>query len=258
MTNHHRNTRSAKGCRLLLLCGSAVTSAAFWPAAGGLFAQEGPNSSIFSGKLNSALAAQPPAAAQPAGTRRSPPVMASATSWYEIPVVPPKEVQVRDIITIRVDLGARVTSEGEVQRRKQGRYDAILNDWLVLNGLKSVKPAPQSDGDQRVQGNLNQLYRATGELETIESMKFEIGTQVAAILPNGNLVLEAHRKVVINDEVWLVSLSGVCRREDIQPGNFVLSKDVADLSIEKREYGQVRDSYKRGFVSRVLDLLSPF
>jgi flagellar L-ring protein precursor FlgH len=185
-------------------------------------------------------------------------VLPPTTSWYEIPLAPPKEVRVHDIITIRVDMGARVTSEGEVQRRKQGRYDAILNDWLVLNGLKSAKPAPQTDGDQRIQGNLNQLFRATGELETAESIKFEIGTQVAAVLPNGNLVLEAHSKKVINDEVWMISLSGVCRREDIQPGNFVLSKDIANLDIVKREYGQIRDSYKRGFVSRMLDLFSPF
>ena len=240
--------------KLLILGGGALVSAGLWIPAGTSLGQDGPNSSIYSGKLNAAMAAQPPL---PPG-RRYDGLPAPVTSWYEIPLAPPKEVRVNDIITIRVDLGSRVIAEGEVQRRKQGRYDAILNDWLILNGLKSVKPAPQSEGDQRIQGNLNQLYRSTGELETTESMKFEIGTQVAAILPNGNLVLEAHRKVVSNDEVWLVSLSGVCRREDIQPGNFVLSKDIADLSIEKREHGQIRDSYKRGFVSKMLDLLNPF
>lgn len=250
----HPETKTKRHGRLRV-CGSALAGAALWCFCGGLMAEDGPNSSIFSGKLEAAMQ-ESAALADTAGRSRE--VLPPTTSWYEIPLAPPKEVRVHDIITIRVDLGARVTSEGEVQRRKQGRYDAILNDWLVLNGLKSVKPAPQTEGDQRIQGNLNQLFRATGELETTESVKFEIGTEVAAVLPNGNLVLEAHRKVVINDEVWMVSLSGVCRREDIQPGNFVLSKDIANLDLAKREYGQIRDSYKRGFVSRMLDLFSPF
>lgn len=246
-----------QGRKLLLACRSAVTGAALWSAAGSLLAQEGPNSSIFSGRLEAAMKAAPPAGAT-VPARGGQPLPAPVTSWYEIPLPPPKEVKVNDKITIRVDLGRRVSSEGEVQRRKQGRYDAILNDWIVLTGLKKATPAPQTDGDQRIQGNLNQLYRATGELETTESMKFDIGATVAAVLPNGDLVLEAHSKVNFNDEVWMVSLSCVCSRESIQPGNYVLSKDVANLDITKREYGQIRDSYKRGFVTRMLDLLSPF
>ena len=161
-------------------------------------------------------------------------------------------------MTIRVDLGAQVISEAEMQRRKNATYDALLNNWVILNGLKSVKPSPQSEGDPRVQGNLNQLYRATGELETVESLKFEIAAKVAAVLPNGNLVLEAHRQVVNNDEVWMHSLSGVCRREDIGPGNIVLSEDIADLEVSKREHGHVRDSYKRGWFTLWLDRFNPF
>jgi len=171
---------------------------------------------------------------------------------------PPKEVRVNDLITMRVDISQRLISDGEVQRRKQQRWDAILNDWIFLNGLRSVKPAPQTEGDQRVQYNVNQQNRATGDLETSESLKFELATTVAAVLPNGNLVLEAHRKIQVNEELWQVSLTGVCRREDIQPGNIILSKDVADLNLSKKELGIIRDGYRRGFVTRFLDTFSPF
>lgn len=206
-------------------------------------ADDGPNSSIFSGQL-------PP---QPVGIAAH-----SPTSWYEVALPPPKEVKEQDIVTIRVDLGARVSSEGEMQRRKNSNYSAVLNDWLILEGLKAIRPAPQSQGDQKIQGQLNQLFRATGELETTESMKFEIAAKVAAVLPNGTLVLEAHREVRNNNEIWMHSLSGICRREDIGPGNIVLSKDLADLKIAKREHGHVRDSYKRGWFLRWMDQFHPF
>jgi flagellar L-ring protein precursor FlgH len=232
------------------LASAALLGGTAWGTSSRLLADDGPNSSLFSGRLR----ALPVSARQPGEA----PLPTPTTSWYEVPLPPPKEVRVQDIITIRVDLAVRMTSDAEWQRRKNAKYDAILNDWIRLVGLRAVKPAPQSDGDQRVQGNLNIQDRSQGELETTESLKFEIAATVAAVLPNGNVVLEAHRTVRNNHEYWLHSLSGICRREDIGPGNIVLSKDLANLQIEKREMGQVRDSYKRGWLTRWWDEFTPF
>jgi flagellar L-ring protein precursor FlgH len=227
---------------------------------------DAPNSSLYSGRSRPIAMMQAgngprpgpgmmdPAPRPPYGTTAPPP----PTNWYEYPLPPQKEVRVKDIITIRVDIAQRQNSEGQVQRRKQGKWDAVLDDWIFLNGLRSVKPAPQTEGDQRVQYNVNQQNRATGTMQTVESVKFEIATTVQSILPNGNLVLEAHRKVRINEELWLVSLSGICRREDILASNVIVSNNVADLSIEKTEIGIIRDGYRRGFITRFLDTFSPF
>lgn len=218
--------------------------------AGLALAQDGPNSSLYSGRTGSFPTAST--------MRGYPGTVPPATNWYEVPLPPPKEVRVHDIITIRVDMGARVSSDVQFQRRRTAQYNAILNDWLLLEGLKAIKPDPQADGDQQVQGNLNQLNRVTGDLETTEAIKFEIAAEVAAVLPNGNLVLEAHRTIRNNNELWMHSLSGVCRREDIGPGNLILSKDIANLNIDKRELGHIRDSYKRGWFARWFDQFQPF
>ena len=258
--------------RLRVLILLAAASAQGWNA----LAEDGPNSSLYSGRLASArrtMQPLPPAAGPFNGGGNSPqpsfispaaPLSSNsqgtplATSWYEIPLPPPKEVKKEDIITIRVDLGTRVSSEGEVQRRKTSSYDAVLKDWVVLDGLRSVRPAPQTQGEPRIQGSNNQTLRTQAELETNESIKFDIAAKVSSILPNGTIVLEAHRRIQNNNEVWIVSLGGICRREDIQPGNVVLSKDIADLKIDKREVGHIRDSYKRGWITRLLDTFNPF
>jgi len=249
-----------------LLAGGALASL----AAGAAAQDDTPNSSLYSGRARPLLMAQarqdgrpaPAPAPSPSDLPPRPPYGMTGptppTGWYEYPLPPQKEVRVRDIITIRVDVSQRLNSEGQVQRRKQGKWDAVLDDWIVLNGLRGVKLAPQTDGDQRVQYNVNQQNRATGTMQTVESLKFEIATTVQAVLPNGNLVLEAHRTLRINEEMWQVSLSGICRREDIQPGNTLLSKDIADLNIDKRDMGIIRDGYRRGFITRFLDTFSPF
>jgi flagellar L-ring protein precursor FlgH len=180
------------------------------------------------------------------------------SSWTFRQLEAPHEIKIHDIISIRVDEKAQVLSGGEVERRKNGLYDAYLKDWVHLVGLKALKPDEQADGDQRIQGQLNQLYRTEAELETMESMKFEIAAEVADIRPNGNLVLEAHRVIRVNDETWEYSLSGICSADDVGPGLVVLSRDIAELSIKKRERGHVRDGYRRGWFTRWFDVLQPF
>jgi len=254
--------RGAAGASLSL-------SLAGWTLLGESLADDGPNSSLYSQRVSElkplpALGMPAIVKVQQPGQMPMPPGAATSgagpsnMSWYEIPLPPTKEVKVNDIITIRVDTGARTSEMAQMQRRRTAQYDAKLNDWIVLEGLRAIKPAPQSSGDQTIQGNLQQLNRVTSQLETAESLKFEIAATVAAVLPNGNVVLEAHRTIRSNNEQWMHSLSGVCRREDIGPNNIVLSKDIANLQGEKRELGQIRDAYKRGWLSRWWDQFGPF
>jgi flagellar L-ring protein precursor FlgH len=257
MTRYDPITRDLGRLPRRVLLRGAICTGLSLGAAGLALSEDGPNSSLYSGRMPPAnpLMALPATGSIPTfATGAAPP----NTSWYEVPLPPPKEVRVHDIITIRVDTGARLSTQSQLQNRRTAQYDALLNDWVVLEGLRAVKPAPQSEGDQRIQGNLNQLNRTTGQLDTTESLKFEIAATVQAILPNGNVVLEAHRMIENNDEKWLHSLSGVCRREDIGPGNVILSKDIANLQISKRELGQIRDSYKRGWLTRWWDQFGPF
>lgn len=179
-------------------------------------------------------------------------------SWTYAPVQTPKELRIHDLLTIRVDELSRMTSEGGVQRRKNTLYDAILSNWIILDGLRWVKPSPQSNGDPRVTGQTTQTYRAQSEMDTRESLSFNITAEIVDVRPNGTMVVEAHKRVRVNNDVWEYSLSGVCRKEDIGPDNVVLSRNLSDLNVFKRERGHVRDGYRRGWFTRWLDELQPF
>ena len=173
------------------------------------------------------------------------PLTLREASPYYRHLPPPKELRTNDLITIRVDIKSQTSSEGEAERRRNLLYDAVLRDWVILKGL-DVKPSPQSGGDPRIQGQINGLFRAEGEVETNERVAFNITATIADIRPNGTLVLEAHKTVQVNDMAWDYSLSGICRKEDVIE-NVILSDRIAELSVYKRERGQVRDSYKRGW-----------
>jgi len=190
-------------------------------------------------------------------SRRAPLTLQNG-SWTFIPQVLPRRLSVNDRVTVRVDELARVQAEGNGQRRRNAQYDAILQDWIHLIGLKAAKPDAQNDGDQRIKGQLRQLDRAQSDLETRESLALNIACTVSDIRPNGDLVLEGHKQIHINDNFWEVSLTGICRHEDVGPDNVVLSRNIVNMKLDKRERGQVRAGYKRGWLLRWIDEFHPF
>lgn len=229
---------------------SITVAAALAGLAGPAAGQQRMSSSLYQQDMPRPLANQQ-------GLGNQPPGFDAGGSWIRTPVIPPKEIRIHDLVSIRVEELARMQSESTVQRRKNALYNAVLLDWLKLDGLNILK-APQAQGDPRVKGQLDQTYRTQGDTLTRESLTFNIAAEVVDIRPNGTLVLEAHREVKNNEDVWNYSLTGICRKEDIGPNNVILSRDIAQMQLHKRERGSTRDSYKRGWLIRWMDELAPF
>lgn len=174
-----------------------------------------------------------------------------------VPTPEPPTIGLNDIVTVVVKDAFQYTNEGELVQRKLANLEATLKDWIELDGL-NVQKAPQDQGDPKVSGQLNSQYRAISEMETVGGVQFRITARVVDIRPNGNLVLEARKEVVDNEEVWEQRLTGEVRPEDIAPDNTVFSEKLADLRIVKDETGSIRDGYKRGWFKRMYERFNPF
>jgi flagellar L-ring protein precursor FlgH len=183
------------------------------------------------------------------------PLATSSLTYRQIQ--PPKKIEPHDLVTIVVIESSQSLATGEFEGRKNASVDATLKSWIELDGL-NLKPAPQEDGDPRVNGTYVNQYRAEGELETRQALKFNITAEVVDIRPNGNLVLEATKRVQQDDEIWEASIIGIVRPEDIDPRNRVTSDALAKPMIYVRSAGHVRDSYRRGWLHRLYDRFAPF
>jgi flagellar L-ring protein precursor FlgH len=180
-----------------------------------------------------------------------------ASPYYTDPP-PLKKVKQYDIITVVVREQSSYLTEGNIDRRKNGVYDAVIKDWVNLTSGLTLKRTPQNDGDPRAGGTIQQTYRSESEMEIRNRIETRLAATVVDIRPNGNLVIEAHRRNQKNRELIDASLTGIIRPEDILPDNTVLSEDIAELSLYTREKGHIRDSIRRGWATRLIDTLNPF
>ena len=180
-----------------------------------------------------------------------------SASWTYTPGETPRVLKIHDIIFIRVDELAQSTAQGNTSSRKNTLYDARLQDWISLEGL-NLKPAAQNDGDPRIQGQENEVYRADSTMRTKESLTFNIAAEVADIRPNGTVVLSAQKTLTNNDNVFEFSLSGICRATDITPDNTIMSRQIFDLKVGKTDRGHVRDGYSRGWLTKFIARIKPF
>jgi len=179
-------------------------------------------------------------------------------SWTFIPPSQARVIRLYDVVSIRVDESANSLMLGDATSRKSTAYNAVVRDWIRMVGIDTIKPAPQSDGDPRVQVDQNEVYRGNSTMRSTETLTFNIAAQVVDILPNGLLVLEGTTTIDINDNALEISLLGTCRSQDIGPDNTVLSRNLVNKRIKKKEEGHVRDGYSRGWLTRVLAKVKPF
>ena len=104
-------------------------------------------------------------------------------------------------------------------------------------------------GDVKTTG-LNPLFNANsatqlqGQGATGSNTTFQTSLtgRVIAVLPSGNLVVEAQRKIFMNNQHEDVTVRGVVRPGDIGPNNTIASASLSNLEIEMKGKGIIADS----------------
>jgi len=92
--------------------------------------------------------------------------------------------------------------------------------------------------------NANSATQLQGQGATGSNTTFQTSLtgQVIAVLPSGNLIVEAQRKIFMNNQHEDVTVRGVVRPGDIGPNNTIASASLSDLEIEMKGKGIIADS----------------
>jgi flagellar L-ring protein precursor FlgH len=155
-----------------------------------------------------------------------------------------------DILTVIIREQQRLAIDEETDLQKDGSLDARLEEF----GLKpnAFQPLPT------VKGNFTRDFQGTGKIDKDGLFEARISVIVLDVQPNGNLVVEGKRNIILGDERKLIRLTGLVRPQDVSSTNTIRSENVANAAIAFEGNGSVTRTTSRGWFSRFLDFVWPF
>ena len=160
--------------------------------------------------------------------------------------------RVNDIVTVIVQEHASAVSQGTVS---SARSSAANGSITALGGIPS-----QVGGLQNLLGlKSDRTLDGSGETSRRTVLTATMAARVVEVLPNGNLVIEGEKSIVVNSEVQVIKLRGVVRPYDVNVANAISSEQVAQLDLKVTGKGVVGDAIRRpNFFYRLLLGLLPF
>ncbi len=203
-------------------------------------------------------AVRPAERAAPRGARARTNEVLLAASPIAVAPPDPEQIEVERLITIIVRESKTATSDSKLESKKDWSLDTALEKWIRYSDSDGIVPAKFTAGTPAVRFEHKDDYGTNGKYDRKDELTTRITARVIDVKPNGNLVLEARKSIRIDDEGYTITLTGVCRAEDVTPQNTVLSTQIADPEITVQHTGAVRDATRRGWAKRALDFLRPF
>jgi flagellar L-ring protein FlgH len=160
--------------------------------------------------------------------------------------------RVDDVVTIVVNEQANAVSTGTTKTQRQSSAtSAITSAAGQLNAAGALANLLNTSGNQQLDGE--------GTTSRQTTLTTTLTARVTDVLPNGYLVVEGSKTVLVNSENQVVTLRGVVRPADLSTGNLVLSNNVAQMEIKINGKGVVNDAIRRpNLLYRILLGLLPF
>jgi flagellar L-ring protein FlgH len=104
----------------------------------------------------------------------------------------------------------------------------------------------------------NRTFTGNSQLTQNRTFTDQLAATVVDIMPNGNLVVEGYRNVLISGEERCLRISGVIRQQDIVYGNIIPSTSVANFRISYLGRGPESRFANQNYLGKIVNRIWPF
>ena len=184
------------------------------------------------------------------------PLKVSQTSFIYQPAPRQKVHKEKDLVTVRVKYEWQYNNTANNQRKKSIKTSAKITSWFKIPDLLAF-PVKATQTLPEVGGEIDHKTQNQGNLQRRENLSFDIQCCVVSVQENGNLIVEGTQSFTIGEESKLMYVGGIIRPEDIQ-GNAVDGSRVADLTVKEIPDGNVFDTARRPWGTRLVEQWKPF
>jgi flagellar L-ring protein precursor FlgH len=166
----------------------------------------------------------------------------------------PRAMHIGDVITVNVSVTDTAKLQNTTSRSRTNSEDAGMTNFF---GLEKALPSSVDPTSLVKMGSDNSNVGA-GSIQRAETISMTLAALVAQVLPNGNLVIDGHQQVRVNNELRDMQLSGIVRREDITQDNTVNLSQIAEARVTYGGQGTMSDVQQPRYGSQLLDILMPW
>lgn len=200
----------------------------------------------------------PEALPSPAGATvdESGSIWASASGSVSSPFADLRALRVNDVVIVRVEEVADARRGADTQVSRTSRW------WNNLNFLPLVGPLLAGLGDASLQATAGldseNSFNGSGRSGRSERLVATVPASVMKVYDNGNMFIEGHRVVLVNNEEQHLYVSGVVRPIDIDEQNSIKSSMIASAEIEFVGQGTVSEGQQVPWGTRAASWGWPF
>ena len=158
-----------------------------------------------------------------------------------------KASKVGDIVTIR--LSERFNAS-KSQSTSSGKDDSLEFTLPTTGALSSVVASDVNLGT-------TQSFAGSGTAQQSNRISGLVSASVVRVYSNGNLEILGQKKLTLNNGDEYVRVGGIVRPQDIGNGNIVNSNRLANAEITYIGAGELADTSRRGWLSKLFGVVSP-
>lgn len=140
---------------------------------------------------------------------------------------------VGDLVTINI---AESTNSAQQESAQTSRAFSASSSLAALIGTTN------SRAQNLFSPSSTQSLNGKGQTALATSLSTTLAASVTEVLPNGDLVIEAHRDVLVTNQKETMVLRGIIRREDLSPTNVVSSTVISHLEVNVKGNGVISES----------------
>jgi flagellar L-ring protein precursor FlgH len=190
----------------------------------------------------------PTVVAQPAPPRANGSIF-QASMGYTPLTSGARATSVGDIITIVLVERTQATKSTSADTSRNGNIGLTPPSTGILSKLFSASDV--SAGGQN-------SFTGKGGASQSNALSGEITVTIAAVYPNGTMLVKGEKALTLNRGDEFIQLSGLVRQADIAPDNRIASTRVADAKIIYKGKGEIANASRQGWLQRFFSAISPF
>jgi flagellar L-ring protein precursor FlgH len=147
-----------------------------------------------------------------------------------------KAHNVNDTIVVQVSVQTTAAQSGNLDSERTFTTNSAITGLPGDLKIKGVNPL--------LAANSSTILKGQGSTSSNTTFTTSLTGQVIAVLTNGNMVIEAERKIAMNNQHEDLIIRGIVRPGDISSANTVSSAALSNLEIEMKGKGIISDSVR--------------